>query len=337
QVPVNAAKQNSPRVAVSISTARPVNTAAPKPKVNDALPTTYSYFKAHSLVKRTFNQKSAAKTNKFNEKVNTARVNNVTNAGPKEVVSAAMGNGGSYMLKRFDYVDLQGRLKNMTGDKSFLIDDQEVDGGFVAFAGNSPFDLESFFDSDYAGASLDRKSTTGGCQFLGKRLISWKCKKQTIVANSTTEAEYVATANCYRQMDVFKEWGRRNEKGCIASSLEAEQDSGSGPRCQVTILGMQKLKLAKIAIATSLDSRESYNITANRMGKFKLVSKDLSGVHLKLEDSDGITTFPNTKIFEQLTLMGSPTYTNVANKAAFTSVDVVHGGAATTVSSIDAG
>ncbi|GJR41760.1 putative ribonuclease H-like domain-containing protein [Tanacetum coccineum] len=43
--------------------------------------------------------------------------------------------------------------------------------------------------------SLDRKSTTGGCQFLGKRLISWQCKKQTIVANSTTMAEYVAAAN----------------------------------------------------------------------------------------------------------------------------------------------
>ncbi|GJT23147.1 putative ribonuclease H-like domain-containing protein [Tanacetum coccineum] len=50
--------------------------------------------------------------------------------------------------------------------------------------------------SDYAGASLDKKSTTGGCQFLGKRLISWQCKKQTIVANSTIEAKYVAVANC---------------------------------------------------------------------------------------------------------------------------------------------
>ncbi|GJR36659.1 putative ribonuclease H-like domain-containing protein [Tanacetum coccineum] len=40
----------------------------------------------------------------------------------------------------------------------------------------------------YLKASLDRKSTTRGCQFLGKRLISWQCKKQTIVANSTTEA-----------------------------------------------------------------------------------------------------------------------------------------------------
>ncbi|GJR36278.1 retrovirus-related pol polyprotein from transposon TNT 1-94 [Tanacetum coccineum] len=62
-----------------------------------------------------------------------------------------------------------------------------------------PFNLEAFSDSDYAGASLDRKSTTGGCQFLGKRLISWQCKKQTIVANSTTEAEYVAAANCCGQ------------------------------------------------------------------------------------------------------------------------------------------
>ncbi|GJX53079.1 putative ribonuclease H-like domain-containing protein [Tanacetum coccineum] len=40
-----------------------------------------------------------------------------------------------------------------------------------------------------------RKSTTGGCQFLGRRLISWQCKKQTIVATSTTEAEYVAAAS----------------------------------------------------------------------------------------------------------------------------------------------
>ncbi|GKB42814.1 putative ribonuclease H-like domain-containing protein [Tanacetum coccineum] len=54
---------------------------------------------------------------------------------------------------------------------------------------DSPFDLKSYTDSDYAGVSLDKKSTTGGCQFLGSRLSSWQCKKQTIVATSTTEAE----------------------------------------------------------------------------------------------------------------------------------------------------
>ncbi|GJS86287.1 putative ribonuclease H-like domain-containing protein [Tanacetum coccineum] len=59
----------------------------------------------------------------------------------------------------------------------------------------SPFDLVAYSDSDYGGANQDRKSTTGGCQFLGRRLISWQCKKQTIVATSTTEAEYVAAAS----------------------------------------------------------------------------------------------------------------------------------------------
>ncbi|GJS32773.1 hypothetical protein Tco_0531155 [Tanacetum coccineum] len=59
----------------------------------------------------------------------------------------------------------------------------------------SPFDLVAYLDSDYGGASQDRKSTTRGCQFLGRRLISWQCKKQTIVATSTNKAEYVAAAS----------------------------------------------------------------------------------------------------------------------------------------------
>ncbi|GKE44473.1 putative ribonuclease H-like domain-containing protein, partial [Tanacetum coccineum] len=41
----------------------------------------------------------------------------------------------------------------------------------------SPFDLVAYSDSDYGGANQDKKSTTGGCQFLGRRLISWQCKK----------------------------------------------------------------------------------------------------------------------------------------------------------------
>nr|GFA38126.1 hypothetical protein [Tanacetum cinerariifolium] len=45
-----------------------------------------------------------------------------------------------------------------------------------------------------------RKSTTGGSQFLGRRLISRQCKKQTIVATSTTESEYVAAASCCGQV-----------------------------------------------------------------------------------------------------------------------------------------
>nr|GEZ58866.1 putative ribonuclease H-like domain-containing protein [Tanacetum cinerariifolium] len=62
---------------------------------------------------------------------------------------------------------------------------------------DSPFDLVAYSDSDYAGASLDKKYTIRGCQFLWCKLISWQCKKQTVVTTSSTEAEYVAGASCY--------------------------------------------------------------------------------------------------------------------------------------------
>ncbi|GJT28044.1 putative ribonuclease H-like domain-containing protein [Tanacetum coccineum] len=68
------------------------------------------------------------------------------------------------------------------------------------YSKDSPLELVAYTDSDYAGATQDRKSTTGGCQFLGNRLISWQCKKQTVVATSTTEAEYVAAASCCGQV-----------------------------------------------------------------------------------------------------------------------------------------
>ncbi|GJW16153.1 hypothetical protein Tco_0020286 [Tanacetum coccineum] len=65
---------------------------------------------------------------------------------------------------------------------------------------DSPFDLVAYTNSDYARASLDRKSTTKGCQFLRCRLISWQCKKQTVVANFITKAEYVAASSCCGQV-----------------------------------------------------------------------------------------------------------------------------------------
>ncbi|GJT91971.1 hypothetical protein Tco_1080816 [Tanacetum coccineum] len=61
-------------------------------------------------------------------------------------------------------------------------------------------ELVAYTDSDYARATQDRKFTIGGCQFLENRLISWQCKKQTMVATSTTKVEYVAVASCYRQV-----------------------------------------------------------------------------------------------------------------------------------------
>ncbi|KAJ9552679.1 hypothetical protein OSB04_016724 [Centaurea solstitialis] len=68
------------------------------------------------------------------------------------------------------------------------------------YPNDSSFDLVAYTDSDYGGANLDRKSTSGGCQFLGGRLVSWQCKKQTTVSQSTTEAEYIAASQCCSQV-----------------------------------------------------------------------------------------------------------------------------------------
>ncbi|GJT45026.1 putative ribonuclease H-like domain-containing protein [Tanacetum coccineum] len=134
---------------------------------------------------------------------------------------------------------------------------------------DSPFDLVAYTDSDYARASLDRKSTTGGCQFLGSRLISWQCKKQTVVANSTIEAEYVAASSCCGQVlwiqnqlldygkpkrrdtevpqpsgptnnvandAIYKEMDDSLERAATnATSLDAEKDKGGGPRHKETM------------------------------------------------------------------------------------------------------
>nr|GEY22723.1 hypothetical protein [Tanacetum cinerariifolium] len=74
----------------------------------------------------------------------------------------------------------------------------------LSYPKDSPFDLVAYSNSDYAGASLDRKSTTKGCQFLRCRLISWQCKKQIVVATSSTEAEYVAATSCCAQIFLLK-------------------------------------------------------------------------------------------------------------------------------------
>ncbi|GJV81596.1 ribonuclease H-like domain, reverse transcriptase, RNA-dependent DNA polymerase [Tanacetum coccineum] len=181
---------------------------------------------------------------------------------------------------------------------------------------DSSYNLEAYTDSDYAGASLGRKYTTGGCQFLRSRLISWQCKKQTVVANFTTEAEYVAAANCYAVNDEI----------------------------QVSAVGLTFYCFGQTATASTLDNGEM-EITATIDGKVKIVTKASIRRHLKLEDSNGISNLSTTEIFEQLALMGqetevpqpsSPPHTNVADEAASTGVDVRYGGAATTITGLKA-
>nr|GEX79393.1 ribonuclease H-like domain, reverse transcriptase, RNA-dependent DNA polymerase [Tanacetum cinerariifolium] len=112
------------------------------------------------------------------------------------------------ILKKFDFISVKTASTPIETKKPLVKDAEAADVYLKGqpklglwYPKESAFDQEAYSDSDYAGENLDRKSITRGCQFLGRRLISWRliswqCKKQTTVATSTTEAEYVVVAHC---------------------------------------------------------------------------------------------------------------------------------------------
>ncbi|GKA50524.1 ribonuclease H-like domain-containing protein [Tanacetum coccineum] len=152
---------------VSLTTARPVNTAQPKTTVNSARPMTNVFNKAHSTVRRPINNKTTTKNSNFNQMVNTVKGKNVNTAKPKAVVNAARpkavlnavkGNQVNAVKASACWVwkpktkvidhgnpqqDLEdkgvidsGCSRHMIGNMSYLTDFEEIDGGYVAFGGN---------------------------------------------------------------------------------------------------------------------------------------------------------------------------------------------------------
>ncbi|GKE67954.1 retrovirus-related pol polyprotein from transposon TNT 1-94, partial [Tanacetum coccineum] len=107
------------------------------------------------------------------------------------------------VYKKFGFTEVKTASTPMETQKPLLKDKdgEEVDVHMYRSMISSLMNLTSLRPDiiDYAGASLDKKSTTGGYQFLRCRLISWQCKKQTVVVNSITEAEYVASLSCCGQ------------------------------------------------------------------------------------------------------------------------------------------
>ncbi|GJZ17240.1 putative ribonuclease H-like domain-containing protein, partial [Tanacetum coccineum] len=136
---LNTAGQNFSKAAVSVNTARPINTAYPRPTVNSARTASNVLNKAHTHVRRPFNKSTTNKNSNLKEKVNTVK-GNVTTTGPKAVVSDNKGNEGNphLELQEKGVID-SGCSRHMTGNKSYLSDYEEIDVGFVgfvAFGGN---------------------------------------------------------------------------------------------------------------------------------------------------------------------------------------------------------
>ncbi|GJX69816.1 hypothetical protein Tco_0305543 [Tanacetum coccineum] len=315
--------------------------------------------------------------------------------GLHQALRACQNKYVAEILKKFDFAIVKTASTPMEPNKALIKDEKAKDvdvhlyksiiGSLMyltasrpditfvvcACARDSPFDLEAFSDSDYAVASLDRKSTTGWCHILSKSLISWQCKKKTIVANSTTKADYVAAVNCYGHNPVFHSKTKHIEirHHFIRDSYEKKliQVIKIHTDQNVADLLTKAFDFWQTASASTLKDGE-VGITATIDGQLKTVTEASLRRHLKLEDVDGISSLPNTEIFEQLALMGaSKGYIGVdiplfptmlvlgpilqgkgttvlvkshhipSDEAASTRVDVRLGGAATTVSSLDIG
>ncbi|GJS57980.1 hypothetical protein Tco_0652764 [Tanacetum coccineum] len=131
-VSINTARQNISKTAVSVNTARQVNTAHSKTTVNAARPMSYLSKTTHSTVKRPINNNTSFKNSNINQRVNTVRGKNVNTARPKAVVNACINHpkkGNPQMdLQEKGVID-SGCSRHMTGNMSYLTDYEEIDGG----------------------------------------------------------------------------------------------------------------------------------------------------------------------------------------------------------------
>jgi hypothetical protein len=97
----------------------------------------------------------------------------------------------------------------------------------------STFDLIRYSDVDYAGCKIDRKSTSGTCQFLGRSLVSWASEKQNSIALSVAEAEYIAAGHCCAQLlwmrQTLRDYGYKLSQVLLLCDNESAIHMGDNP------------------------------------------------------------------------------------------------------------
>nr|GEX24120.1 ribonuclease H-like domain, reverse transcriptase, RNA-dependent DNA polymerase [Tanacetum cinerariifolium] len=150
---------------------------------------------------------------------------------------------------------------------------------------DSPFNLVAYSDSDYADASLDRKSTTGGCQFLGCRLISWQCKKQKVVATSSTKADMKSLKRMLHVTNILS-------AGYI-TTLQMVLNSSCLTHIKNWLVQIKRSLVNDVTRLQALVDKKKVLIT-------EATIRDA----LRLDDAEGIDCLPNEEIFVELSRMG---------------------------------
>nr|GEX91169.1 putative ribonuclease H-like domain-containing protein [Tanacetum cinerariifolium] len=170
---------------------------------------------------------------------------------------------------------------------------------------DSPFNLVAYSDSDYAGASLDMKSTTEGCPFFGCRLISWQCKKQIVVATSSTKAEYVAAASYHSQVLWIQ-----NQCLIIDASEGFDQiiDFLNASLIKYALTINPNIYVSCIKQFWSSVSMKTINDVTRLQAlvdKKKVINIEATiREALRLDDAESIDCLPNEEIFTELSRMG---------------------------------
>ncbi|GJV46592.1 hypothetical protein Tco_1431128, partial [Tanacetum coccineum] len=138
-----------------------------------------------------------------------------------------------------------------------------------------PFDLVAYTDSDYAGESLDRKSTTGGCQFLGSRLISWLLQ--------------VAVDKCFGFRINYLIMGKA--KKSVKLRME-----------KLLRMELELMLFWSTVMVKTINGEVQLHALVD--GKKIIITESSVRRDLQLANEEGVDCLPNSTIFEQLTLMG---------------------------------
>nr|GEV74544.1 putative ribonuclease H-like domain-containing protein [Tanacetum cinerariifolium] len=198
---------------------------------------------------------------------------------------------------------------------------------------DSPFDLVAYSDSDYVGASLDRKSPTGGCQFLRCRLISWQCKKQTVVATSSTKVVLSGMESLKRMLHVtnilsagslttqkmvynlpclthIKNWLvqiKRSLSWLVQKQTALGQMTTGEEISNPFMAGSLPKTMLLNFIHTTVDVKKVNDVTRLQalVDKKKVIITEATiRDALRLDDAEGVECLPNEKIFTELARMG---------------------------------
>nr|GEU37091.1 retrovirus-related Pol polyprotein from transposon TNT 1-94 [Tanacetum cinerariifolium] len=185
--------------------------------------------------------------------------------------------------------------KKLIKIQEIKINDNELqfDPNMLALEDVKTFDFsinnedDTYTDNDYAGASLDMKSTTGGYQFLRCRLISWQCKKQIVVVNSITEAEYMAASSCCGQAKTINEevqlHARVDGKEIVITESSVKRDfqlaDEEGIDCLPNSTIFEQLALMGVLDLEKIKTTQHNKIDSLKMKVKKLENRNKSRTH----------------------------------------------------------